>query len=205
MRRPRFASRPGPRRSRRAAGRCGPTSSAPARSRERRGRARSRRGSSASSETIASARARRLAGRHEQAGLGLHDAAVARDVGGDDRSRAGERAREHHAEALAAERRRDERLRRQQLLGQLGLREEAEHVDSLAGHAQAREEEPHRKRIGADQRAAARRSARRTSGQARRSTWRPLRGSCRPTKTIRSSRPAGSASSGTRTPFGISS
>ena len=43
------------------------------------------------------------------------------------------------------------------------------------------------------------------SGQARSSTAIPLRGSWRPTKTIRFSRPAGSASGGIRTPFGISS
>ena len=43
------------------------------------------------------------------------------------------------------------------------------------------------------------------SGHARSSTGIPLRGSCRPMKTIEFSRFAGSASGGTRTPFGITS
>ena len=41
-----------------------------------------------------------------------------------------------------------------------------------------------------------------TSGQARSITWRPFRGSCRPAKRMRCSRPPGSASGGIRTPFG---
>jgi hypothetical protein len=45
----------------------------------------------------------------------------------------------------------------------------------------------------------------RISGQARRSTAMPLRGSWRPTKTIRCSRSRGSASGGISVPFGISS
>ena len=43
---------------------------------------------------------------------------------------------------------------------------------------------------------------RRISGHARSITCRPLRGSCRPAKRMRCSRPPGSASGGTRTPFG---
>ena len=44
---------------------------------------------------------------------------------------------------------------------------------------------------------------RRISGQAPSSTCRPLRGSCRPAKTMRCSRSAGSASGGISTPFGM--
>ena len=50
-----------------------------------------------------------------------HHVAVPRDVGSDDRQRARERAREHHPEALAAERRRHERLGRRELRRQLVL------------------------------------------------------------------------------------
>ena len=43
---------------------------------------------------------------------------------------------------------------------------------------------------------------RRISGQARSSTWRPLRVSCRPAKVTVCSRPAGSVAAGMSTPFG---
>ena len=43
------------------------------------------------------------------------------------------------------------------------------------------------------------------SGHARRSTWRPFRGSWRPAKTMRCSRSPAGADSGTSTPFGITS
>ena len=65
--------------------------------------------------------------------LGRHHVAVPVDVRGDDRRRARECAREHHAEALAAERRRDERLCRQQLGRQVVLAQEAEDVDPVVG------------------------------------------------------------------------
>src|SRR5919202_1828289 len=82
--------------------------------------------------------------------LGRHDVPVPGDVGRDDRRRARERAREHHPEALAAERGRDERLPREQLRREGVLVEEAEHVDSVLGHALAREQEPYGERVGAD-------------------------------------------------------
>ena len=41
------------------------------------------------------------------------------------------------------------------------------------------------------------------SGQARSSTWSPLRVSCRPAKVTVCSRPPGSAAAGIKTPFGM--
>ena len=80
-----------------------------------------------------------------------HHLAVAGDVGGDRRRRARERAREHHPEALAAERGRDERLRAEQLLGQLVLREEAEHVDPARRTPSRDCEQRDGERVGADE------------------------------------------------------
>ena len=57
--------------------------------------------------------------------------------------------REHHAEALTAEGRRDQRLGRGQLLGQGVLRQEAEHVDAVVRDPQPRQQQPHRQRVGA--------------------------------------------------------
>ena len=99
-----------------------------------------RRCSSVSSSTSASASAVRVVRRHHQPGLVAHHVPVPGDVRGDHRRRARERPREHHAEALAAERRRGHDLRREHLPRQLLLREEAEHVDAVepgAGHVQA--------------------------------------------------------------------
>ena len=87
-------------------------------------------------------------------------------------------------------------------VGELLLRQEAEDVDPVVGDAQPREQEPDGERIGAADLQAARRFARRISGQARSSTCSPLRGSCRPAKMTVCSRPPGSASSGISTPFG---
>ncbi len=71
-----------------------------------------------------------VAGRHELCALAGDDFAVAVDVGGDDRGGAGERAGEDHAEALGAERGRDQRLRLEQLGGELLLGEDPEQVDA---------------------------------------------------------------------------
>ncbi len=93
---------------------------------------------------------RLVSGRERRGRLWRHDVTVPRDVGRHDRRGTRERARQHHAEALAAERRRDERLRRQQLLGEPVLVEEAEHLDPVVGQPQARHQQPDAKRIGAD-------------------------------------------------------
>ena len=134
----------------RGAARSRPTSSAPARARRPATPIACRLGSSASSASTASTSAAPSPAGNDDAGLGRHHVAVAGDVGRDDRRRARERARQHHAEALAAERRRDERLRREQLLGEALLVEEAEHLDAVVGHAQPRHQQPHAQRIGAD-------------------------------------------------------
>ena len=60
-----------------------------------------------------------------------HDVAVAGDVGGDDRRAGGEGLGEHHAEALAAQRGRDEQVGRGQRGGLLGVGDLAQHVDAL--------------------------------------------------------------------------
>ena len=75
--------------------------------------------------------------------------AIAGDVRCDDGQGAGERARQHHAEALAAERRRDERLRPREQARQLLLRQEAEDVDAGIRDPQPGEEQPDGERIGA--------------------------------------------------------
>ena len=89
-----------------------------------------RRGSSATSAADRVGERVRVVRRHGDGGLRAQHLAVAGDVGGDGRERARERAREHHAEALLAERRRDERLRAEQRLRQLVLAEEADDVDA---------------------------------------------------------------------------
>ncbi len=75
--------------------------------------------------------------------------AVAGDVRRDGRQRAREGAREHHPEALLADRRRDESLRAEERPRQLVLAQEADDVDPLVRHAKPREQEPYRERIGA--------------------------------------------------------
>ena len=82
---------------------------------------------------------------------------------------------------------------REQLLGELLLRQEAEHVDAVVGDAQPCHQQPDAQRIGAadaKRRTGARGGSRATPAS---STCRPLRFSWRPAKTIRCSRPAGSA------------
>ncbi len=134
-----------------------------------------------------------------------HDRPVPGNVGGDDRDGAGERAREHHPEALHPGRGRGERLRAQQLARsappaagtrarrsrRCGTRCRASRSPTASGSAPT-----------SRSRAPVRRC---TSGQALSSTGMPLRGSWRPMKTIVLSRSAGSASGGIRTPFGITS
>src|SRR5438477_35064 len=93
---------------------------------------------------------RRVARRDEHACLGRHDVPVPGDVGCDNRRRARERARQHHAEALAAERGRDERLRGEKLGREGVLVEEAEHVDPVLGDVLTRQQEPDGERVGAD-------------------------------------------------------
>src|SRR5262249_56823731 len=56
----------------------------------------------------------------------------------------------HHPETLHPHRGRDENLRRRQLVGQLDLREEPEHVDAVVRAAHSRLEEADGERIGAD-------------------------------------------------------
>ena len=110
--------------------------------------------------------------------------------------RAGECAREHHAEALAAERRSDEqpsRVSSSSRKGRPGRGSRATSIPSSdtrsASGAAARDS-------GSAPTMRSRRAGRRwISGQARSSTGSPLRGSCRPTNTMRCSRPPGSASS----------
>ena len=72
--------------------------------------------------------------------------------------------------------------------GQLVLAQEADDVDAVVGHPQPREEKPDRQRIGARDREPEP-VRRRISGHARNSTCSPLRGSWRPAKTTRCSRP----------------
>ena len=90
-----------------------------------------------------------VAGRDGNRRLRCHHVAVAGDVGRDDGRRARERAGEHHAEALAAERRGDQSLRRRELGRQGLLGEEAEHVDAVVRDAEARQQQPHGERVGA--------------------------------------------------------
>ena len=71
-------------------------------------------GSSASSRSTAVGERARVVRGDGDGRLGRDHLPVAGDVGRDDRGRARERARQHHPEALAAERRRDQRLRRAQ-------------------------------------------------------------------------------------------
>jgi hypothetical protein len=87
--------------------------------------------------------------RHRLRHLGLEDLAVAGDVRRHRGSGARERPRQHHAEALLPERRRDERLRGEQRVGQLLLAQEAEDVDPVVGDAQAGEQEAHGERVRA--------------------------------------------------------
>ena len=94
-------------------------------------------------------RARRIVRRDRDGRLRRQHLAVAGDVRRDDRKRARERPREHHAEALLPDRWRDERLRAEQRAGQLVLAEEPDDVDPVVGHAKPREEKPYRQRIGA--------------------------------------------------------
>ena len=73
-----------------------------------------------------------VAARHEHAVDPVaHDVAVAGDVGGDDRRAGGEGLGEHHAEALAAQRGRDEQVGRGQGLRLLGVGDLAQDVDAL--------------------------------------------------------------------------
>ena len=105
-------SRSRARRSPRAGARCRSRRSARPRAARAATPIAARRGSSASSDVTASDELlpdRRA--RPETDGLRRQHLAVARDVGRDDRQGAGERVRQHHAEALAAEGRRHERLR----------------------------------------------------------------------------------------------
>ena len=73
---------------------------------------------------------------------------IAGDVRRDGGERARERAREHHAEALLPDRRRDERLAAQERVRELVLAQEADDVDPVVGDAEPGEEEPNRERVG---------------------------------------------------------
>ncbi len=72
----------------------------------------------------------RVAARHEHAVEAVaHDVSVAGDVGGDDRRAGGERLRQHHPEALAAERRRAQHVGALQHAALLVVVDAAEHRD----------------------------------------------------------------------------
>ena len=189
------------RRPPRAASRSRATRSARRRARAPLHPCAARRGSSSTSAHTASASACGSSGGDGDGGLGRQHLAVAGNVRRDRRERARERAREHHAEALLADRRRDERLRAEQRLRQLVLAEEADDVDPVVRDAKAREHESDGERVGAGDRQPQARSPW-ISGHARSSTCRPLRGSCLPAKTIRCSRSPAGADGGTSTPFG---
>jgi hypothetical protein len=92
-----------------------------------------------------------VAGREQIADLRVDHGAVPRDVRGNDGHRAGQRARQHHPEALAAERRGHERLRTQQLARQVIVAQDAEDVDALVAHALLRHDEANGERVGADE------------------------------------------------------
>ena len=100
----------------------------------------------------------RIVRRHGDGGLLCQHLAVAGNVRRDSREPARERPREHHAEALLADRRRDERLRAEQRPRQLVLAEEADDVDPVVRDAKAREQEAHGERVGAGNRQAQARS-----------------------------------------------
>ena len=137
-------------------------------------------------------------------GLGSHHVAVAVDVGGEHRQRAAERPGQHHAEALAAERRCDQRLRRGEQRGELVLGEEPDDLDPL-GCVRSRASSIPTASGSAPAILRVAPVRRWISGHARRSTCSPLRGSCRPAKTTEWSRRDGSTAGGMRTPFGITS
>ena len=90
-----------------------------------------------------------VAGRDRDRRGAIEDLAVPRDVRRDGRQRAREGAGQHHPEALLAERGRDERLSAEQRPREVGLAQEADDVDALVGDAEARDQEPDRKRIRA--------------------------------------------------------
>ncbi len=94
----------------------------------------------------------RVVRRHGDGGLVGQHLAIAGNVRGDGREPARERPREHHAEALLTDRRRDERLRAEQGPRQLVLAEEADDVDPVVRDAKAREQKAHGKRVGAGDR-----------------------------------------------------
>ena len=91
-----------------------------------------------------------IAGRREGAGLLRDDLAIARDVRGDNRCRAREGPRDRHPEALIAEGRRHEELRRRELLRDRLIRDEAQDVDPLLRDAEPGEQQPHGQRLGAE-------------------------------------------------------
>ena len=108
-----------------------------------------RRGSSARSAVIASTSAEGSSGGTVTERLRRRHLAVAGDVRRDDGKGAREGPRQHHAEALAAERRRDQRLRPREQARQLLLRQEAEDVDARVRDPQPGEEQPDGEWIGA--------------------------------------------------------
>ena len=195
------------------AARRSPTSCAPIRSHEYgsaalRAAAPSarRRSSSSSSSTSAALQGAASPGGTRMPGLVVvGHLRVALDVGGDDRRGAGEGACEHHAEALAAERRRDEQAGGLELGGQVVVVDAAEQVDPVERESLPARQPAHGERVGADQ-AQARAGPRvHLRPGARGAPAAPLRGSFRPMKTTLPLRPPGSASGGRSMPFGITS
>ncbi len=82
----------------------------------------------------------RVAARHEHAVDSVaHDVAVAGDLGGDDRRACSERLRQHHAEALAAERRRAEHVGGLQHAPLLVVVDATEHGDVAVVEQQRRD------------------------------------------------------------------
>ena len=112
-------------------------------------RALRRRGSSSSRADDRLGERARIVRRNGNGGLRRHHVTVPGDVGRDHGRRAGEGARQHHAEALATERRGDERLGRGELGRQIVLAQEAEHVDAVVGNPQPGQQQPYGERVGA--------------------------------------------------------
>ncbi len=205
---PRFAPEArsaSPGRSRRAARRSAPTSSAPRRARVPVAPSATRR---ASSRAARRAHRRAHPSPRVERGCRSPGSRPRRYPGMSDATTgvaAGERLGKHHAEALAADRRRREHLgRRRPPRLELSVGHDPEDIDPTSSMPESAAAETDRERVGADQAQPGAGLARAISGQARSSTRSPLRCSCRPTNddVIRADC-RGTTASGMRTPFGM--
>ena len=175
--------------------------------RARRRRAPSRRGARVEREVAQRLGQRgRVAARDEHAVDAVaHDVAVAGDVGGDDRRAGGERLREDHAEALAAQRRRAEHVGAAQRLAASRRRtpcpaRSTPRASSSSGSTSS---------VPAPTSVSSAGTCSRSASKARSRTGRPLRSTAWPTKSdpqravaVRDVRRAG-GSAGTSTPLGM--